>query len=131
MDFPILEICDDELGEDWLCKYCHPPGLRCPGCGTSVKQARPFGHTQRSQVHRYRCRDCQRVYTVYTGAVFANKHLRPVQVILLLRGVCKGESTASLARELQAVHFNLGATLLAARVPAGATRLGNRPRGRG
>jgi hypothetical protein len=57
------------------------------------------------------------VYTVYTGTVFANKQLRPAQVILLLRGVCKGESTASLSRELglaydtvhhvrQALHAN-------------------------
>jgi hypothetical protein len=40
------------------------------------------------------------VYTVYSGTLFANKHLRPAQVILLLRGVCKGEPTASLSREL-------------------------------
>jgi hypothetical protein len=37
---------------------------------------------------------------VYSGTLFANKHLRPAQVILLLRGICKGESTASLSREL-------------------------------
>ena len=100
MDFPILEICDDELGETWLCQHFHPHGLRCPECEASVQQARVFGHTRRSRVTRYRCRRCQTVYTVYTGTVFANKQLRPAQVILLLRGVCKGESTASLSREL-------------------------------
>ena len=100
MDFPILEICDDELGETWLRQYFHPHGLRCPECDAGVKQARVFGHTRRSQVTRHRCRRCQTVYTVYTGTVFANKQLRPAQVILLLRGVCKGESTASLSREL-------------------------------
>jgi hypothetical protein len=31
-------------------------------------------------------------------------HLRPAQVILLLRGVCKGESTAGLACELQLAY---------------------------
>ncbi len=69
-----------------------------------MKQARGFGHTRRSQVTQYRCRQCQTVYSVYSGTVFANKHLRPVQVILLLRGVCKGESTASAARELQLAY---------------------------
>ncbi len=44
------------------------------------------------------------VYTVYSGTVFAHKHLRPTQVILLLRGICKGESTASLARELELAY---------------------------
>ena len=100
MDFPTLDICDDEFGETWLQQHFHPQGLCCPGCAASVKQARVFGQTRRSHVTQYRCRACQTVYTVYTGTLFANKQLRPAQVILLLRGVCKGESTASLSREL-------------------------------
>jgi hypothetical protein len=32
--------------------------------------------------------------------VFEKKHLRPAQVVMLLRGVCKGESSAALADEL-------------------------------
>ncbi len=44
------------------------------------------------------------MYTVYTDTMFVHKHLRPAQVILLLRGVCKGESTASLSRELQVAY---------------------------
>ena len=104
MDFPILNICDDELGELWLQKHFHPQALRCPKCRASVKQARVFGRSSRSHVTRYRCRRCQRVYTVYTDTVFANKQLRPAQVILLLRGVCKGESTASVSRELYVAY---------------------------
>lgn len=104
MDFPLLDICDDALGEAWLAKHFHPAGLHCPGCGASVTHARFFGQTKRNHLTRYRCRDCQHVYTVYTDTLFANKHLRPVQVILLLRGVCKGESTASLARELEIAY---------------------------
>jgi hypothetical protein len=33
--------------------------------------------------------------------VFEGKHLRPAQAILLLRGVCKGEPTATIAREIE------------------------------
>jgi hypothetical protein len=36
--------------------------------------------------------------------VFAQKQLRPTQVILLLRGVCKGESSASLSREVHLAY---------------------------
>jgi transposase-like protein len=104
MDFPILTICDDELGEVWLQKHFHPQGLCCPKCGAKAKQARVFGHTRRSHVTRHRCRQCQTVYTVYTATVFANKQLRPAQVILLLRGVCKGESTGSVSRELHLAY---------------------------
>src|SRR3974377_2421084 len=100
MDFPILEIFYDEPGATWVRKYFHPQGLHCPGCTASVKQARVFGQTRRSHVRQYRCRKCQPGYSVYTGELFANKHLRPAQVILLLRGVCLGEPTARLSREL-------------------------------
>ena len=99
MDFPILNICDDELGEVWLRKHFHPPGLHCPQGGASVKQSRFFGRTRCSHVTMSRCRDCQTGSTVYTGTLFAKKQLRPAQVILLLRGICKGETTASLSRE--------------------------------
>ena len=104
MDFPLLDICDDELGETWLRKHFHPRGLRCPKCAASVKHARPFGQTRRSHVTLYRCRRCHTRYSVYTGRVFGNKHLRPAQVILLLRGVCKGESSAGLSRELHLAY---------------------------
>jgi len=45
---------------------------------------------------------------LYSATVFAGRHLRPAQVVLLLRGVCKGEPSAGIARELglsrQTVH---------------------------
>jgi transposase-like protein len=93
MDFPLLEITDDALAEQWMQKYFHPNGLHCPRCQAVVKDARWFGQTQRSHVTRYRCRQCDKRYTVYRGTLFSNKHLRPTQVILLLRGICKGESS--------------------------------------
>lgn len=100
MDFPLLAICDDELGERWLRKHFHPNGFGCPHCAVPVKRARRVGSTARSHIRLYRCRDCQTVYSIYSGTVFAHKPLRAVQVIRLLRGVCKGEFTASLSREL-------------------------------
>ena len=104
MDFPILDICDDELGEVWLRKHFHSQGLHCPQCSASVKQARFFGRTRCSHITMYRCQHCQTAYTVYTGTLFAKKQLCPAQVILLLRGICKGESTASLSRELHLAY---------------------------
>ena len=100
MDFPVLEICHDELGEIWVEKYFHHGQLKCPGCGAAKDRAGIAGYTKRSHVVQYRCRPCRGVYTVYSGTVFAHKQLRPAQAVLLLRGICKGESTASLAREL-------------------------------
>jgi len=108
MDFPIVDLLDDDVSRAWLLKCFHPRGLRCPQCGVGVHDAREFRHTRRSQLTVYRCTRCQSTYTLYSGTVFEGKHLHPAQVVLLLRGVCKGESSATLARELklsrQTVH---------------------------
>jgi transposase-like protein len=108
MDFPIVELLDDEISEAWLLKHFHPEGLACPHCNASAAEARAFRTTKKSQVTVYRCKDCQGVYTLYSGTVFAGKHFRPAQVVLLLRGVCKGQPAAEMAREIgvsrQTVH---------------------------
>lgn len=56
----------------------------------------------------YRCHSCQRTYNLYTGTLFAGSNLDPRRVVLLVRGVCKGEPATVLAEELalsrQCVH---------------------------
>jgi transposase-like protein len=100
MDFPIVELFDDDLSAVWLLKYFHQNELRCPHCGRSVEEARVFRETKRSRLTVYRC-PCQGIYNLYSGTVFEGKHLRPAQAILLLRGVCKGEPSATIAREIE------------------------------
>jgi transposase-like protein len=108
MDFPIVDLLDDELSVTWLLKYFHRQGLRCPHCQASVEQAREFRRTKASGLMVYRCHACAKTYNVYSGTIFEGRHLHPAQVVLLLRGVSKGEPTLSLARELglsrQTVH---------------------------
>lgn len=122
MIFPIVELLDESASQRWLALYFHPQGFGCPQCKTGVEQARVFRHSQRGLVD-YRCKHCTRVYTLSTGTVFAGCRLSATQAVLLLRGVCKGESSASLAQELgvcrstvhllrQKVHAN-GDALLA------------------
>jgi hypothetical protein len=53
-----------------------------------------------SQLTVYRCRECRGIYNLYSGTIFEARQLRPAQVVLLVRGVLKGESAATLAREL-------------------------------
>jgi transposase-like protein len=77
-------------------RYLHPHGLVCPRCGHSHRRLfRNQGHFP-----AYRCRACERYYTVLTGTVFAKTRQRPATLVLLLRGIAKGEPTARLAREL-------------------------------
>jgi len=42
MDFPIVDLFDDDLSAAWLLKYFHSNDLRCPHCGRSVEEARVF-----------------------------------------------------------------------------------------
>lgn len=101
MDFPITSLVDDQRSLAWLLRYFHPDGLQCVHCAASVKDARHFRTTKKSQVPVYRCKHCQGVYTLYSGTVFEGTHYRPAKVVLLLRGVLKGEPSLRLARELK------------------------------
>jgi transposase-like protein len=100
MDFPILSLLDTHASLAWLEPYFHPDGLRCPHCQASRLDARIFRINRASGLPVYRCRRCQGVYTLYSGTLFERSQLRPPQVVLLLRGVCQGQSSAQLAREL-------------------------------
>jgi len=96
IDFPIDELLDDSICTIWLERHLHPRGLRCPYCGHSERRLfRDQGHFP-----AYRCRACDGYYTLLTRTVFAKTRQRPATLVLLLRGMAKGESTARLAREL-------------------------------
>jgi hypothetical protein len=99
MDFPIVDLFDDDISEVWLLKYFHQNELKCPHCGKNVEEARVFRKNKKNRLTVYRC-ICQGIYNLYSGTVFEGKHFRPAQAILLLRGVCKGEPTATMAREI-------------------------------
>ena len=100
MDFPIVDLIDEEQATAWLLKHFHPEGLHCPHCGAGVEEARLFGRTQKSHLQIYRCLSCDGVYNLYSGTVFVQKQLTPPQAVLLLRGVCQGVPSAKLAREI-------------------------------
>jgi len=90
MIFPIIDLLDDQESLAWVEKYFHPKGLRCPGCGATTQQAREC-RTHAPGFVDYRCQNCQRTYNLYTGTLVAGSNLESRRVVLLVRGVCKGE----------------------------------------
>lgn len=96
IDFPIDDLLDEEACLNWLENHLHPEGVQCPQCGASQRRL--------AQQNRYwsawRCKACDRYYTLLSGTIFAKTRQPPAKVVLLLRGIAKGESTARLAREL-------------------------------
>jgi transposase-like protein len=96
IDFPIDDLLDEAACLNWLEQYLHPEGVKCPKCAASQRR--------RAQQNGYwpawRCKACDRYYTLLSGTVFEKTRQSPAKVVLLLRGVAKGEPTACLAREL-------------------------------
>jgi hypothetical protein len=88
MDFPIIDLMSEKASEEWIMEYFHPTGRRCPHCGAGWAEAFAFRSTRKSRLTVYRCRACRGIYNLHSGTIFE------------VRGVLKGESAASLAREL-------------------------------
>lgn len=104
MDFPIAELMDEDACYSKLLAVLHPDGLACPRCGS----ARLGVHRRhRVPVLDYRCRDCRRVFNAYTGTALQGTSRRPATLVLILRGVAQGVSTAQLARELDCDRMKL------------------------
>lgn len=100
MDFPIIDLLDEEMSEAWLLKHFHPQGLKCPHCQQAQDGARYFRANRGSDLAVYRCNHCQGIYHLYSGTLFEGSQLTPSQVVLLLRGFLQGQSSAQLSREL-------------------------------
>jgi transposase-like protein len=101
MEFPITDLLEYQSSVAWITQHFHPDGFKCPECGASRNRARIFRETRRSQLVVYRCNQCDTVYNLYSGTIFQQTHLTPMQVVLLMRGICKGESSKVLAAELK------------------------------
>ena len=84
IDFPITELLDDSLSLTWLERHLHPGGLHCLRCGSMARRL----FRDQGYFPAYRCR------------AFAKTRQQPATLVLLLRGIAKGEPTARLAREL-------------------------------
>jgi transposase-like protein len=96
IDFPITELLDDRICMIWLERHLHPEGFVCPHCGSARRRL----FRQQKHFPAYRCRDCDGYYTLLTNTAFEKTRQSPATLVLLLRGITKGEATARLAREL-------------------------------
>src|SRR5215470_16284224 len=96
IDFPITDLLSDEECVVWLERYLHPDGLVCPHCGSAERRL----FREQGYFPAYRCRDCDGYYTLLSETVFEKTHQRPASLVLLLRGIAKGESSSRLSREL-------------------------------
>jgi transposase-like protein len=99
MDFPILDLMDQEGCRQKLFDLLHPEGFTRPRCGARDGLNVHRLHPDPSVVD-YRCKGCRRVFNMFTGTHWQGTHLNPAQILLILRGISQGVPTAKLAREV-------------------------------
>ena len=104
IDFPITDLMDNQACIAWLQANLHPDGFVCPHCGSTNRRL----FREQGSFPAYRCRACDGYYTLLTGTAFAKTRQSARALVLLIRGVSKGESTARLARELALSRQQLG-----------------------
>jgi transposase-like protein len=99
MDFPIVDLMDQEGCRQKLFDLLHPDGHACPRCGAcdglNIHRRHPD-----TPVIDYRCKECRRVFNMDTNTPWPGTHLSPAQILLILRGIAQGVPTAQLAREV-------------------------------
>mgnify|MGYP003579602076 CR=1 FL=1 len=100
IEFPFVDLMSSQNSYEWLVAYFHPQGLGCPRCGATLAEARAFRVIKSSGLTDYRCEVCDKTYNVYSGTVFEGRRLSPEQVVLLVRGIVKGEQAQILANEI-------------------------------
>ena len=97
MQWPIHDILDEQKSYSELLAKLHNGTLSCAKCGGSDY----YRHSSyRDGIDKYRCRDCQHVFHIFSGTVFSGTTMKCSKILMILRGFVKGQSTRSLALEL-------------------------------
>ena len=99
MDFPIGDLMDESACYGFLVGLLHPDGLACPHCGD--RDHLKVHRRDRDPILAYRCTACRRISTAFTKSALQGTKRRPIELVLILRGIAQGVSTAQLARELE------------------------------
>jgi transposase-like protein len=105
MDFPITDLMDERACYDRLLGLLHPGGLRCPDCGAA--DGLGVHRRRRDPVLDYQCAGCGRVFNAFTGTSLHGAKKSCRHLLLVLRGLAQGTTTAQLARELGCDYTHL------------------------
>jgi transposase-like protein len=99
MRFPIKEILNEEESYQYLRRVLQPERLRCPN-GHRLPPDQAAHKYSKKGIPSYRCRECGRVYNIFTDTVWARTHYDCRTIVLVMRGIVQGHTTAQIAEEL-------------------------------
>lgn len=97
--FPLTELLDEQGCYEWLLKILHPKGLHCPS-GHAIPAGQAPHDRQRTPIVKYKCRECGKVFHIFTGTDLSGSHYTCGQIVVILRGFLQGQTTQPIAEEL-------------------------------
>lgn len=104
--FPLDDLLDEERSYAWLVTFLHPEGLQCPKGHLRPSEQCPHTRT-RAPIVEYRCRECGRVYNVFTDTVLNGIRFPCSKIVMMLHGFLKGTPTQQMAEEMSLDRGNL------------------------
>jgi len=104
MDFPINSLLSEEKCYEWLIEFLHGGTLQSPYSKTTDYV---INDSRRTPVIQYYDKLTGRTFNIFTHTVFQGTHFSCTEVVLIIRGLVQGVSTAQLARELETDYQNL------------------------
>jgi transposase-like protein len=99
MEFPQIDLDDEDACYEKLLELFHPRGLACPHCADRQQVVAHRRHQVRVVVD-YLCKSCRRVFNAWTGTPLARTRHTPSEILKLIKGIHEGISTAQLASDL-------------------------------
>ena len=100
VDFPLQDLMDYRSCYDLLLGVLHPEGLHCPNGHLLPPDQKPHKY-RTNKLPCFRCRQCGKVYNLFSGTLLSSIHLDVPRIVVMLRGFLRGETTAQLSRDLK------------------------------
>lgn len=104
--FPLQSFMDYDSCYNYLQTILHPEGLDCP-CGRKVKNGQKPHKYRANGLPCFRCKDCGKVFNIFTDTILSGIHYDCIKIVLLLRGFAQGKTTLHLSKELELNYSNL------------------------
>lgn len=104
--FPISDLMNEQKCYEFLTEVLHPAGLRCPNGHTLPDDQQPHDRS-RAPIVNYRCRQCGRVFNIFSETMLSGISFSSCEIVLMLRGFVQGDPTKQIALELKRDYSNL------------------------
>lgn len=101
MHSPPAGICSESDSYMYLLHVLHPTGLYCPNHHPLPVDQCPHTRRERSAIVNYQCRECGRVFNLFTGTLWEHSHAPCWIVVAFLYGVQADLPLRKLATDLE------------------------------